>query len=217
MTDELPIALRAHSSRTTVGWLRRSRHTYRYDARFAGGREVLGVSADAVLNGARYPADAQVVRRAAERECPDEGTGPWVDYPWGRALLLSHLTSAALPPVTDPLSHVVQHDGIAYLSGIIGQRTDGALASDDVAEQAHAVTGHLMALLGELDAWDGDVLKTTVYLTDYGDIDAVNGSYARFFREPFPARTTVQVAALPLGAKVQLDAVVATHRKPPTR
>lgn len=54
-----------------------------------------------------------------------------------------------------------------------------------------------------------DLLWTTVYLTDYRDFAAINEVYARRLYEPYPARTTVQVGALPLGAKVQIESVVA--------
>ncbi|MEY8565508.1 Rid family hydrolase [Corynebacteriaceae bacterium 7-707] len=53
------------------------------------------------------------------------------------------------------------------------------------------------------------IIRTTVYLTSYDDFDVVNTEYARRFRAPYPARTTLQVAGLPLGASVQIDAVVA--------
>ncbi len=51
------------------------------------------------------------------------------------------------------------------------------------------------------------VVRTTVYLTDLGDFPRVNQIYAEFFREPFPARATVQVSALPRGARVEIDAI----------
>lgn len=66
----------------------------------------------------------------------------------------------------------------------------------------------LKTLLGELGLGLSNILRTTIYLTDYIDFEAVNAVYARHLHEPFPVRTTVQVAALPLGAKVQIDTVV---------
>lgn len=53
-----------------------------------------------------------------------------------------------------------------------------------------------------------NVLRTTIYLTDYKDFEVVNAAYANHLQEPFPVRTTIQVAALPRGAKVQIDTVV---------
>jgi 2-iminobutanoate/2-iminopropanoate deaminase len=68
---------------------------------------------------------------------------------------------------------------------------------------------NLKTLLEELRLSLSDLLRTTIYLTDYEDFEAINAVYARYLSEPFPVRTTVQVAGLPLGAKVQIDTVVA--------
>lgn len=87
--SELPIAIRATASWARSRWLRRSERTFRYDARFADGREERGLdrhAVDRLLQGARYPADTDTVLRGAESACPDDGIGPWVDYPWGRPL-----------------------------------------------------------------------------------------------------------------------------------
>ena len=68
---------------------------------------------------------------------------------------------------------------------------------------------NLSTLLEELRLSLSDLVRTTIYLTDYRDFEKINAVYASYLGEPFPARTTVQVAALPLGAKVQIDAVIA--------
>lgn len=109
-----------------------------------------------------------------------------------------------------PFSHFVQHEGTGYTAGIIGQDPrSGELVSDDVEKQCAAMLANLGTLLNELGLGFSDVLKTTVYLTDYQDFAAINRVYAGQLTAPFPARTTLQVAALPLGAKVQIDAVLA--------
>lgn len=108
-----------------------------------------------------------------------------------------------------PFSHFARHGDTGYTAGIIGQRTDdGSLVSNDVAEQCEAMMINLKTLLGELSLNLSDVLRATIYLTDYKDFEVINAVYAKHLREPFPVRTTVQVAALPLGAKVQIDTVV---------
>lgn len=117
--------------------------------------------------------------------------------------------SPRLHQSTAPFSHFVRHGNTGYTAGIIGQRTDdGSLVSDDVAVQCEAMMNNLQTLLGELSLGLSNVLRTTIYLTDYEDFEAINAAYARHLREPFPVRTTIQVAALPLGAKVQIDTVV---------
>lgn len=121
-----------------------------------------------------------------------------------------HHFSPLLHQSTAPFSHFVRHGNTGYTAGIIGQRTDdGSLVSDDVAEQCETMMDNLTTLLDELNLSLSNVLRTTIYLTDYKDFKVINDAYANHLREPFPARTTIQVAALPLGAKVQIDAVVA--------
>lgn len=125
----------------------------------------------------------------------------------------THHFSPALYQSTAPFSHFAEHAGTGFTAGIIGQRRDdGLLVSDDVAEQCEAMMTNLETLLDELGRGLSDLLRTTVYLTDYKDFDVINAVYAKHLTEPFPARTTIQVAALPLGAKVQIDTVVATQK-----
>lgn len=120
-----------------------------------------------------------------------------------------HHFSPLLHQSTAPFSHFVRHGNTGYTAGIIGQRADdGSLVSDDVAVQCEAMMNNLKTLLGELSLGLSNVLRTTIYLTDYEDFEAINAAYARHLRDPFPVRTTIQVAALPLGAKVQIDTVV---------
>ncbi len=121
----------------------------------------------------------------------------------------NHHFSPSLFQSTAPFSHFVRHGDTGYTAGIIGQSPDdGKLVSDDVTEQCEAMLANLETLLKELGLSHRDILRTTIYLTDYEDFDAINAVYGRRLSEPFPARTTVQAAGLPLGARVQIDAVV---------
>lgn len=118
--------------------------------------------------------------------------------------------SPKLHQSTAPFSHLGRHGNLGFTAGIIGQRpSDGFVASQNVSEQCELMLANLGTLLQEEGLDFDSVLKTTVYLTDYADFDAINTVYASVFAPPFPVRTTVQVAALPLGAKVQIDAIVA--------
>lgn len=120
-----------------------------------------------------------------------------------------HHYSPSLHQSTAPFSHFVRHGDTGYTAGIIGQRTDdGSLVSDDVAEQCEAMMTNLETLLGELDLDFSNLLRTTIYLTDYKDFGTINATYAKHLNEPYPVRTTIQVAALPLGAKVQIDTII---------
>ncbi|UKA63969.1 RidA family protein [Arthrobacter sp. FW306-04-A] len=130
----------------------------------------------------------------------------------------NHYFSTRLYQSSAPFSHFVEHAGSGFTAGIIGQRRDnGLLVSDDVAEQCEAMMDNLETLLEELGLAFSDLVRTTVYLTGYEDFDDINTVYARRLTQPFPVRTTIQVAALPLGAKVQIDTVVALRMTGGTR
>lgn len=124
-------------------------------------------------------------------------------------ILPRHHFSPLLHQSAAPFSHYVQYGETGYTAGIIGQRTDtGELVSADAGEQCEAMLSNLETLLGEQGLTLGTILRVTLYLTDYQDFHTINEVYGRRIPAPYPARTTLQVAALPLGAKVQLDAVV---------
>lgn len=125
-------------------------------------------------------------------------------------ILPRHHFSPLLHQSAAPFSHYVQYGETGYTAGIIGQRADtGALVSADLGKQCEAMFTNLETLLTEHGLTLGSLLRVTLYLTDYQDFEAINNVYGRRIPAPYPARTTLQVAALPLGARVQLDAVVA--------
>jgi len=83
----------------------------------------------------------------------------------------------------------------------------GELVTGDVTQQTHRVMQNIKAVLGQAGAGFADVVKTTIYLTDLGDFAAVNEAYASYFADAPPARATVQVAALPKGSPVEIEAM----------
>ena len=109
----------------------------------------------------------------------------------------------------EPIGPYVQGIGwgdLIFTSGQIGLQADGTMAEDVVA-QARVV---LQNLSGVLEAGGGSlesVVKTTIYLTDMNDFGRVNEVYAEFFGRRPPARSTVEVAALPKGAAVEIEAI----------
>lgn len=86
MGSQMPVAIRAAASWKRRRWLKSLYRSIQYDARFADGREEHGVDLNVVLQGACFPADYWSMRNGARRVCPEEGTGLWVDYPYGRSL-----------------------------------------------------------------------------------------------------------------------------------
>ena len=103
-------------------------------------------------------------------------------------------------------------DGWIFASGQVPlDPTTGRVVEGDVAEQTHRVLENLRAVLETAGAGPEDVVRTTIYLTDLDDFQRVNATYAEHFpNEPQPARTTVQVAALPMGARIELDCIART-------
>jgi 2-iminobutanoate/2-iminopropanoate deaminase len=104
---------------------------------------------------------------------------------------------------------VVQGARCIYCSGQIPLDPEsGELVGDgDVGRETHRVMQNLAAVLKAAGASLDAVVKTTIYLTDLRNFAAVNQAYATYFTNPPPARATVQVAALPKGAQVEIDAV----------
>ncbi len=119
------------------------------------------------------------------------------------------LTSPELTPPVGPFSQAIKADGFIYLSGQVGQDpTTGKLVAGGLASETERIFQNLSAVLKVAGKSFDDVVRAGVYLTSMSDYAALNGIYAKHFRAPFPARTTIAVAALPLGACVEIDLVV---------
>jgi len=116
--------------------------------------------------------------------------------------------SAQAPRAVGPYSQAVTAGGLVYLSGQIGLfPKSGRLAGDDVEIQTRQITENLSAVLQEAGCSTSDILKSTIYLTDMNDFPLVNVIYAEWLGEHRPARATVGVASLPLGARVEIDLI----------
>jgi 2-iminobutanoate/2-iminopropanoate deaminase len=119
------------------------------------------------------------------------------------------VTSDKLPPLAGPFSPGMRSgSGALFISGQIGQDpTTGALVDGDVTAQAHQALRNLAAVLAAAGKNWEDVIRIGVYLTDMGDFAAMNEVYREYLSAPYPARTAIAVAALPLGAVVEFDAI----------
>jgi 2-iminobutanoate/2-iminopropanoate deaminase len=119
------------------------------------------------------------------------------------------ITSPEIAPPVGPFSQAIQIDDFVYLSGQVGQDpATGKLVEGGIVAETERVFKNLEAVLKAAGRSFGDVVRAGVFLTNIGDFAAMNGVYAMQFSQPFPARTTVAVAALPLGACVEVDLVV---------
>jgi 2-iminobutanoate/2-iminopropanoate deaminase len=121
------------------------------------------------------------------------------------------ITSSALATPAGPFSHAVvagAERDLIYVSGQVGQDPDtGALVPGGTAAEAERALRNVATVLAAAGLGLDDVVKANVYLADMGDFAALNAVYARHFRAPYPARTTIAVAALPLGARVEVEVV----------
>jgi 2-iminobutanoate/2-iminopropanoate deaminase len=120
------------------------------------------------------------------------------------------VNSPDAPAAIGPYSQAVRHGGLLWCSGQLGlDPATGAFRSDATIAQAEQALRNLDAICREAGTSLSKALRLTIYLVDLGDFQAVNQVYQGFFESPYPARATVQVAALPKGGRVEIDAVVA--------
>ncbi len=118
--------------------------------------------------------------------------------------------SAAGAAAVGPYSHAVEANGFVHLSGQTPiDPATGRLAEGDVGAQTTQCLANLFAVLAAAGLGPDDVVSCAVYLTDMADFPAMNAAYARHFAEPYPARTTIGVASLPLGARIEIGLVAA--------
>jgi 2-iminobutanoate/2-iminopropanoate deaminase len=107
-----------------------------------------------------------------------------------------------------PYSQAIRVDGLVFVSGQLALRPDHAeIVGDSIAEQTEQVFANLRAILEEAGSGLDRIVKTTVYLADLGDFAGMNEVYARHVGDRPPARATIEVSALPSGAKVEIEAI----------
>jgi 2-iminobutanoate/2-iminopropanoate deaminase len=104
------------------------------------------------------------------------------------------------------LSHAVLVGDLVFCSGQVPLRPDGSLVDSDIGAMTRQVVANLEQVLSASGATIADVVRTNVYLADLADYAAMNDVYAELFPDR-PARTCVQVAGLPLGARVEIDCI----------
>ena len=118
------------------------------------------------------------------------------------------VTTGNAPAAIGPYSQAVKEGGVVYCSGQIPlDPATGKIVEGDIEAQTDRVLRNLEAVLAAAGASLSMVLKTTVYMVDLADFPKMNAVYGKYFPATSPARATVQVAGLPMGAKVEIDAV----------
>jgi len=111
------------------------------------------------------------------------------------------------PAAIGPYSHAIAIDGFLFCSGQLGLDAKTGQLVDGVENQAERALMNLVAVLKAAGMSMADVVKTTIFLADLTHFSTVNEVYSRFVVKPAPARSTVQVAALPRGALVEIEAI----------
>lgn len=111
------------------------------------------------------------------------------------------------PKATGPFSQAIINGKIVYTSGQVYLTPDGKLLNGTIEEQTHQVMKNLKNILEKSGAKFSDVVKTTIYVTDMSVYAKINEVYGSYFSDPYPARETVCVKELPLGAKVEISMI----------
>ena len=111
------------------------------------------------------------------------------------------------PQAIGPYSQAIRSGDLLFCAGQTAIGPDGNLVAGDVSAQTRQVLTNLQAVLAAAGTTPRHVLKTTVFLIDMNDFAAMNAVYAEFFSAPYPARSTVAVAALPRGGRVEIELI----------
>ncbi len=116
------------------------------------------------------------------------------------------------PKAIGPYSQAVKANGFLFVSGQIPLNPEtGDLMNASIEDQAEQVIKNLTSICEAANLSLSDIVKLTIYITDMGNFSVVNEAMLKHFKEPYPARATVEVSALPLGVNVEMDAILVTN------
>ena len=117
------------------------------------------------------------------------------------------------PAAVGPYSQAVLVNGLLFVSGQISVNPADGSVAESIEDQSHQALKNVGAILAEAGLGYEDVVKTTVLLADIADFKAMNAVYAEYFTQDKPARACFQVAALPLGVKVEIEVIADATKK----
>jgi 2-iminobutanoate/2-iminopropanoate deaminase len=121
------------------------------------------------------------------------------------------ITTTEAPGAVGPYSQAIAIDGVVFTAGQIPVNpATGKIEAETIEDQTRQVLSNIDAVLRAAGSGLHRVVKMTVFMTDLGDFQAMNGVYAEFFPSTPPARSAVQVVALPLGVQIEMEAVALT-------
>lgn len=127
---------------------------------------------------------------------------------YGQAVSKKAVGSADAPKAIGPYSQAIIANGFVFTAGQVGaDPKTGSLVEGGIVEQTEQVLKNIEAVLKASGSSLDDVVKTTVFLADINDFSKMNEVYAKWFKTPFPARSTVQAARLPRDAKIEIETI----------
>ncbi len=122
---------------------------------------------------------------------------------------IQNVTTLEAPKAIGPYSQATISENLLFVSGQLPlDPQTGKFVSDDIQQRAGQVFKNMSAIAKAANTTLQNTVKTTVFLTDLADFQKVNEIYGQYFDEPFPARSLVQVAALPLGSNIEAEAII---------
>ena len=121
--------------------------------------------------------------------------------------MIKRISTDKAPAAIGPYSQALDTGNMLFISGQIPIDPATGVMPESVTDQAKQVLTNITNILAEAGLTMANVVKTSVFLSDLNDFAAVNEVYASFFAEPYPARSCVQVAAIPKGAKVEIETI----------
>ena len=120
---------------------------------------------------------------------------------------MKQISTDKAPAAIGPYSQAIDLGNMVFVSGQIPVNPETGVMADSVAEQAHQSLNNLESILKECGLSMQNVVKTVVFLADLNDFAEVNEVYAQHFSAPYPARSCVQVAAIPKDAKLEIECI----------
>ncbi len=118
------------------------------------------------------------------------------------------INTSNAPAAIGPYSQAIEHGGLVFCSGQIGlDPKTGRLVPGGIEAETRRALENLREVLAEAGLALGDIVRTTIFLADLSDFDVVNRIYGEHLSAPYPARSTVQAAALPRRARVEIEAI----------
>lgn len=122
------------------------------------------------------------------------------------------ISTTGAPVAIGPYSQAIAIEGLLFTAGQVAlDPTTGVLVEGGIEPETERVMANVSAVLEAAGSSWGDVLKTTIFLVDMSDFTMVNAIYGRFMTDPPPARSTVAVAALPKGARIEVEVIARLH------